>query len=91
MTLTKNEYIWAVSTVSKDDGNTYYWSYWTDYEKANKEAIKSGGHVVQTTLWSDETGSYYECNPREILVDPPNKSEVLNKLTKKERQVLGLS
>lgn len=89
--LTKH-FAWAISQVSKDDGRTGYVSYWTDRGKAEDASENvQDGHVVQVELWEDEEGNYYQIPyTNDIMVDLPDKKEILNKLTLKERKVLGL-
>lgn len=91
--LTKDEYIWAVSVVSKDDGYSGYHSYFTKKDQADKMAQRINGTVVQTQLWLDEFGEYYQINNNyinPIMVDAPEREEILKKLSQKERKVLGL-
>ena len=90
MILTKNEYIWGVSVVSRDDGYAAYVAYYTDADDARRHAERVNGAVVQTTLWSDGS-RWYVAEPHEVPVDAPTRGEVLAKLSDKERKVLGLS
>lgn len=91
MTLTENEYIWAVSTVSGDDGTTNFVAYFTDHDKADKHAACIGGRVVQTTLWKGSDGRWYRLPfMSKVLVDAPTREEALKKLTDVEREVLGI-
>lgn len=89
--MTLNEYIWAVSIVSPDDGHRITVSYWTDQRKADADARKRGGKVYQTSLWKDSSGRYYHLLTEEVGVDLPDRRDVLDKLSPAERKVLGIS
>lgn len=83
------EYIWAVSCVSRDDGTANYVAYFTDKGKAEVAAKKLGGKVVQTTLYKSGD-SYYRLASERVKVDVPDRAEVLAKLTRQEREALGI-
>ncbi len=92
-TLTKNEYIWAVFHIDNNDGRSIIMAYFSDQGKA--EAYKQRhklSKVGQISLYQDENGKYYEVpyHFTEVLVDAPEKHEILAKLTDIEKKVLGL-
>ena len=64
-------------------------SYWTNMDKAEKRSREIGGRVNPTTLY-EERGTYYQVKMKEVIVDPPSKKEILDKLSPKERKVLGI-
>ncbi len=88
--MAENEYIWGVSQRSPEDGHTGFVAYFTIKGDADALAKRIGGHAVQTTLWKDGD-DYYEVVRRKVLVDVPDREEVLKKLTKRERQALGFN
>lgn len=89
MTLIECEYTYAVNYVSLDDGHNITDSYWTDVNKAEKRAKQINGYCNPINLWRDHANNYFKIEYKEVVVDPPTKQEVLNKLTMKERKVLG--
>jgi hypothetical protein len=89
--LVLNEYVWAVSVVSKDDGHTFYAAHFTDHSEAEKAARRLGGNVVQTSLYFDRaTGTYYKARLERVPVDLPDRDEVLARLSPAEREALGI-
>lgn len=90
-TLEEEEYIWAVSQISPDDGTNNFVAFFTKMDRAEKLAAKlrPASTVVQTTLWRDGD-RYYRVTMHEVIVDAPTRQEVLAKLNEKERLVLGL-
>ena len=93
-TLSKKEFMFAVTSESPVDGATVVLGYFSDRALADKFAGESNRlrtNVVQTTLWQGNDGCFYELPYiREVLMDAPSRKEVLKKLTPIERKVLGL-
>lgn len=93
LTLTKNQYIWAVNVVSPDDGRTGTVAWFTDMQEAESFALRNNtnGRVVQAVLWKGSDGNWYDLPyVNKVLCDAPSREEVLAKLTPTEREVLGL-
>ena len=90
--LRRNEYLWAVNSVSMDDGHNVTDSVWSSKEKAENRARKiPDSRVVQTSLWQSEPdGKWYDVSTRRVIVDPLDRAAVLAKLTEQEREALGL-
>ncbi len=90
----KNDYIWAVSYESPDDGLCNYLAFFSNEQAAQKylESLERRSYryaVVQTTLYYED-GRYYRIRKEEVFVDVPSREDVLAKLTLAEQRVLGL-
>lgn len=96
MQLSENEYIWAVTYTSRDDGHRCTAAYFTDQREADSfcrdRAYGDNQRVVQMTLWSDSEGNFYEVRYMPINVDEHvHRREALKKLSDAEKRAIGVS
>lgn len=85
--------IFCVNNISPDDGHSVTYAYFTTRDLAKtylQKHHKITGSVVEKSVYVDEFKQYYEVPKYHISVDMPTKEEVLDKLTDKEKKVLGL-
>ena len=95
MRLQEDEYIWAVTFTSRDDGHRCTAAYFTDQREADRfcreRAYGDDQRVVQTTLWKDGDGNFYEVRYTPINVDEHvHRREALRKLSDAEKRALGV-
>lgn len=81
---------YKVCVNSADDGHTVVDSYFTDHDSANKRAKKVNGSVLSQDLYRSEFGNIYILEATEIFADVPDRRDVLSKLTRAEKYVLGI-
>ena len=95
MVLTKQEYTWAITYESADDGARVVHSYWTSVSEANTycstHAVGKEQAVVQCELWKDNNGGWWLVSLRPVSVDmEKHRVSALAKLTPDEKRALGL-
>lgn len=94
MALVPNEYMWAVTYNSRDDGHRLVAAYFKERSDADLHC-KQTDHgidqqVVQTTLWQED-GRWYVVSQREVEVDEPLiRKRAISKLSEEEKRVLGI-
>jgi len=96
MQLRENNYIWAVTYISRDDGHRVTAAYFTQ-RKTAEEFCQSRAYgdqqtVVQTSLMQDmSSGRFFEVKTREVKVDEQvHRESALKKLTPQERDALSV-
>lgn len=95
MILRQDEYIWAVTFISPDDGHRCTAAYFTSQQEAHvfshKKTFGDDQRVVQTTLWKDDSNNFYEVRYTPIEVDKQvHIRNALKKLSYNEKQALGI-
>ena len=96
--LKQNEYLWAVTFISRDDGHTCEAFVFSDMDQASqyvrehRSQLGDDPRVVQTTLWQDtETKKFYRLSMTEVKVDEPIiRQRALARLSQEERDVLRI-
>ena len=84
---------WQVAFVSQDDGHTLLdHNIYTDESMAWHRAskFKQGSVVSCTSVFRGSDGKLYYLNYKSVLVDIPEKEDVIAKLSSTELAALGL-
>ncbi len=93
--LKSNDYMWAITCLSPDDGHRVTVAYFSKKEEADKlcgtKAYGKDQAVVQCTLWTDGD-HWYQVEMREVGVDTSLiRQRAMAKLSDEEKRVLGLN
>ena len=95
MRLEQDEYVWAVTFTSRDDGHRCTAAYFSDRGEADlfcrERVFGDDQTVVQTTLWKDAAGTFFQVRYTPVKVDENvHRREALKKLSVAEKRALGL-